>query len=100
MLTRGLIGIYHVVSGERLSKYEFGERIARRFGLDEKLITPVPVEQSGLKAARSQLLTLRTEKLATALGMAPPGIDPGIERFYQLFLDGYPKRLRQMAAGE
>ncbi len=40
MLEPDLSGLYHVVGSECLSKYEFGLRIARRFGLDESLIPP------------------------------------------------------------
>jgi len=100
MLSLELSGLYHVVSSECLSKYEFGMRIARRFGLDGSLITPTSVEHAGLQAVRSPRLTMHTDKLAGSLGEAPPDIDSGIERFYQLYLKDYPGRLRQMTAGE
>jgi dTDP-4-dehydrorhamnose reductase len=100
MLSGGLYGLYHVVSSECLSKYEFGVRVARQFGLDEKLVRPTSVVDGGLVAARSPNLTMSTEKLRLALGEAPPGINPGIARFYDLFTQGYPQRLSRMAGGE
>jgi len=100
MLQLSLSGLYHVVSSECLSKYEFGLRVARKFGLDEGLITPASVAQGGLKAARSPNLTLNTQKLSQALGEKLPAIEPGIDRFYQLYVHQYPQRLSQMAAGE
>jgi dTDP-4-dehydrorhamnose reductase len=100
MLASNLSGLYHVVSSECLSKYEFGVRLARKFGLDESLITATSVEQAGLKAVRSPNLSLSTEKLSQALGEAPPGIDAGIDRFYNLYLQAYPQRLSQMGDGE
>ncbi len=51
-----------------LSKYDFGMRLAERFGLDGSLINPSSVKQSGLKAIRSPNLNLRSDKLAHALG--------------------------------
>jgi uncharacterized damage-inducible protein DinB len=39
-----IVGLYHVFSAECLSKYDFGVRIAERFGLDASLIAPVSVE--------------------------------------------------------
>ncbi len=42
MAEKDLKGLYHVVSSEHLSKYEFGCRIARLFDLDEKLIRQLP----------------------------------------------------------
>jgi len=100
MLTLELSGLYHVVSSECLSKYEFGVRIARKFGLDEGLIAPTRLEMAGLKAVRSLNLTLSTQKLSLALGAEPPGIDPGIGKFHQQYLEKYPQRLSNMAAGD
>ncbi|MGW8250114.1 MAG: SDR family oxidoreductase [Anaerolineales bacterium] len=99
MLERELSGLYHVVSRECLSKYEFGLQVARKFDLDESLINPVSVVQSGLLAARSPKLTLRTDKLARDLGEPPPDVDAGLGRFYHQYLEGYPERIRRMATG-
>lgn len=96
MLEKGLCGLYHTVSSECLSKYEFGLLLARRFGLDGSLIRPTRVAQSGLKAARSPNLDLKTDKLASALGHALPTVGPAIERFYQLEQQGYPQMLRAL----
>lgn len=100
MLEGGLSGLYHVVSPECLSKYEFGLRLARKFGLDESLITPTSVAEGGLKAARSPNLTLRVDKLIRDLGAAPPGIEAGLDEYYRLYLQGYPQSLKQMVAAK
>jgi len=100
MLEKGLSGLYHVVSRECASKYEFGVRVARRFDLDESLITPTSVAEAGLRAPRSPNLTLRTDKLAAALGAPPPDLSTGIDGFYSLYQQGYPQRLRRMGSGE
>ena len=96
MLEMQLSGLYHVVSRECISKYEFGVRVARRFGLDESLITPASVAEAGLTAARSPNLTLRTDKLAAALGEPPPDLSTGIEGFYTQYQQGYPQFLKGM----
>jgi dTDP-4-dehydrorhamnose reductase len=100
MLEKQLGGLYHVVAGEAISKYEFGVQVARQFGLDEGLITPTSVTQSGLKAARSPNLTLRTDKLTAALGEPLPTLSPAIHRFYQLYQQGYPQKLKGMGFGK
>ena len=97
MLKEKLTGLYHVVSSECLNKYEFGVRLAQKFGLDATLIIPSSVEQSGLKAARSPRLTLRTDKLAHALGESTPDISTGLERLFWLYQQGYPQYLKQLA---
>lgn len=94
MLDAGLSGLYHTVGSECISKYEFGLRIARRFGLDESLIAPKSVYEGGLKAARSPNLTLRTDKLVEALGASLPGLSTGMEKFYTLYQQGYPQKLK------
>ncbi len=90
----GCSGLYHVVSSQCWSKYDFGVAVARRFGLDETLISPISVQEGGLTAARSPNLRLRTDKLADALGAPAAGQAAGLERFYQQYQSGYPQRIR------
>lgn len=96
MLAKSLSGLYHVVASEHLSKYDFGVRIAQRFGLDASLIKPISVQEAGLKAARSPNLILRTDKLTRDLGEAPPGINSGIEKFYNLYESGYARKIKEV----
>ena len=98
MLAKGLSGVYHTLSSECLSKYEFGLRLAERFGLDASLIQPTSVAQAGLKAARSPNLSLRTDKLAAALGHPLPNISTGLDGLYQLCQQGYPQFIQQLTS--
>ena len=100
MLNMRLGGLYHVVSQECTSKYEFGIRLARRFGLDESLITPTSVEEAGLEASRSPRLTLRSDKLARMLGEPLPDLSTGLERLYTLYQQGYPQFLKRLVSRE
>jgi dTDP-4-dehydrorhamnose reductase len=94
ILEKGLGGLYHVVGGEAMTKYEFGLAIARRFGFDETLITPASVEQGELKARRAHNLYLSVHKISTALGETIPSFSTGLERFYAQFQQGYPQKIR------
>ena len=91
-----LSGLYHVASGEALSKHDFGQRIAKRFGLDGSLIEPVSWKEAGLKAVRSPNLTLNIDKLRKVLGGEPPTQDQSLERFYELYRSGYPQKLHAL----
>ncbi len=93
----GVGGIYHVVSSECLSKYQFGLAVAQKFGLDGGLIAPVSVREGGLVAQRSPNLRLRTDKLSAALGQPAPDQAAGLERFHHLFISGHPQRIQAMA---
>jgi dTDP-4-dehydrorhamnose reductase len=94
MLVKGLSGIYHVVGSESLTKYDFGVAIARKFGLDEQLISPVSVDESTLMASRSHNLRLSIHKLSTALGEPIPGVSTGLDKFYTQYQQGYPQKMR------
>jgi dTDP-4-dehydrorhamnose reductase len=96
MLEENLSGLYHVVSSESLSKYDFGLRLAQRFNLDGTLINPTSVTMSGLKATRSPNLTLRSDKLSRALGESLPRLSTGLDRLYTLYQQGYPQMLHNM----
>ena len=96
MLQAHLTGLYHVVSSQSSSKYQFGVEVARKFGLDENLISPVSIITGGLKAVRSPNLTLRVDKLTQALGESIPKLSTGLDGFYTLYQQGYPQMLRQL----
>ena len=94
LLDKELSGLYHVFSSECLSKHDFGVHIARQFELDETLITHSSVSDGNLKATRAPNLTMNTQRLATILGESMPTISPAIQRFYTLYQQGYPQRLK------
>ena len=93
-LAKNLNGTYHFFSKESLSKYDFGVALARRFGLDENLITPVQTAQGNLLTKRSLNLSANPTKLQLALGHDLPGAFEGIDRLF----DDYQKGLRQQLA--
>ncbi|NJD59656.1 MAG: SDR family oxidoreductase [Anaerolineae bacterium] len=97
MFEKRLSGLYHVVSSESLSKYDFGVRLAHRFDLDSHLINPTSVFKSGLKAARSPNLSLSSARVAAALGHSLPQVSTGLDRFYTLYQQGYPQHLHTLS---
>jgi dTDP-4-dehydrorhamnose reductase len=99
MIQNNLSGIYHAVSAECLNKYQFGVAIAEQFGLDARLIDPVSVADSGLKAVRSPNLTLDTKKLSTALGHPLPDQAAGLQRLYALSQTGFREKIQSFGKG-
>jgi dTDP-4-dehydrorhamnose reductase len=96
MVEKNLSGLYHTVSSECLSKYDYGCRIARSFGLDEGLIDPVSWRDANLTAPRSPNLRLDTTKLQKALGVPLPGQAEGLQRFYDQYTQGLPEAFKKM----
>jgi dTDP-4-dehydrorhamnose reductase len=97
MINAGLTGTYHVVSPEGMSKYDFGVRIAKRFGFDPELIEPIRMQEIKRSAPRSLDLVLKPDKVQAALGHPLPTVDEGIDRFYQRWLDEYPQQMQSYA---
>jgi dTDP-4-dehydrorhamnose reductase len=94
MLGKGLMGLYHLVGPQPMSKYQFGVHIARKFGLQESEISPKSIHSSGLTARRSHNLWLSTHKLSTDLGEPLPEFSTGLNEFYTQYQQGYPQRIR------
>jgi dTDP-4-dehydrorhamnose reductase len=92
-----LHGIYHLVGGQAMSKYDFGVAIARTFGFDESLISPASVLDGGLTAARSPNLTLNTDKITKALGHDLPEFERGLAKFHAQYRHGFPQYIRSLS---
>lgn len=97
LLHKNQRGLYHVVSSDHMSKYDFGVGIAQRFDLDSNLIHATKTASANTAAQRSLNLTLRTTRLSKILGHRLPTIELGIERLYEQHQSGYRAQLRTMA---
>jgi len=99
MRHRGLSGLYHVSGSEKISKYEFGRRVAASFGLDPGKVVPARVSEAGLKARRALDISLNTNKVFQAVGFEMPDVDAGLRRFRALYEAGYPQQLKSYVTG-
>jgi dTDP-4-dehydrorhamnose reductase len=98
LLDQNLKGIFHAVASNAVSKYDFGEAVAQRFGLDASLIEPALGADAVEAAPRAANLSLKSSKLAAALGVRLPTVAAGIEKLFELDQNGYRAKLRTMAA--
>lgn len=74
----GRTGFYHIAGRDILNRYEFALRLARVFGFDEKLITPVKtasLSQPAIRPLQSGLITLKAE---IELGIRPSTAEEGL----------------------
>jgi dTDP-4-dehydrorhamnose reductase len=95
-IEKDLHGLYHVVGPQVMSKFEYGQAIAKKFGFDPALITPISVKDADLKAQRSPNLTLSTRKIVAALGHELPDFDGGLQKFYDQYRHGFPQLLKAL----
>lgn len=59
----GAAGIFHVVGGEEISRYEFAVLAAKTWGLDAALLESVPASRFTSPTPRPQQSSLRTDKV-------------------------------------
>ena len=89
-------GIYHVVGDERISKYDFGLRLARHFQLDPSLIGRGALsDQRGL-ARRPPDMSLSNHKARGLLGRQLGGVDEHLARLYQQEQDGFAREIQKL----
>jgi len=62
-------GVFHVVSDERVSKYDFGMQLASTFGLDKKLISAGSVKSELNRVIRPMDMSLSNRKISKELGI-------------------------------
>lgn len=96
LVDRKASGIYHVVGDERLSKYEFGLKIAERFGLDAALIKPVLMANQASLVKRPLDMSLSNQKACSMLGRALCSVDEQIAGLRQQEQNGLAQELRRL----
>src|SRR5579875_1487424 len=66
LIKRRLTGVIHV-AGERVSRYELAQAIAKQIGADPELVVRVPYPQARFKARRPRDSSLNSQKAKTML---------------------------------
>jgi dTDP-4-dehydrorhamnose reductase len=96
LLDAGASGIVHVGGADRLSKYDFGRRLAAAFGYADEHIVPIPVGQLTLKAERPRDMSLNSHKAEGLLDSPTPTLDEGLIRLHRLGREGWPLALERV----
>lgn len=65
----GARGIFHVVGSEEIARCDFAARVAAVFGLDGRLIKPVPAAELGSPTPRPKQSSLCTDRVRAAIGL-------------------------------
>jgi len=82
LLERELWGVYHV-AGERVSRYDFALRLARRFGFDASLIKPARMEEMKWYARRPRDSSLDCSRARAMLRTEFHSLDYSLEVLHQ-----------------
>ena len=82
LVDMGATGVVHVSGDDRLSKYDFGLRLARRFGLDSGLIRPGRLADRPGLVRRPLDMSLSNALARRLLGRVIGGVDEHLDRLY------------------
>ena len=76
-------GIINVVGDEKISKFEFGLKLAKQFNLNAKFICPGLLEDKTSLVQRPHDMSLSNNKIIGLLGRGFGTVDEGIALLYQ-----------------
>ncbi len=96
LLQNNANGIYHVTGNERISKLEFGIRLAERFGLDTGLIDAAKFAERKDLVKRPRDLSLSNKKAEIFLNRQIGDVNYDIERLYQQEQTGIASLMRSI----
>jgi dTDP-4-dehydrorhamnose reductase len=87
-------GIVHLASREAISKYSFGQKVARRFGWDPDLVL-ASSSRAHLTVARGSALDLDVSLATKIIGRPLPAQDDSLDALFADFENGFRARLRE-----
>ena len=86
-------GIVNLVGDTRISKFDFGVRLAEEFGLNKSLIIPVKLASRPDLVRRPLDMSLSNKYITSLLGKAPSSLEADIKRLRQQEAQGLAKEL-------
>ena len=89
-------GIFNVVGGQRLSKFEFGVRLAKEFDLNEALIKVTQITKQSSLVKRPLDMSLNNKKTIDFLGRDLGAIDDHLSRLRQQEENGMAMELGKL----
>ena len=71
-------GLYHSGSNEYISRHDFALMIAKKFELDQSLISPITTKALNQRALRPLKAGLQTQKITDYFEIMPPSMDEAL----------------------
>lgn len=89
-------GIFHIVGEDRLSKHEYGLKIADEFKLDSELIKPGLIADRPSLVQRPHDMSLSNTKVCKLLGRKLGGVDEHIARLHRQEQAGHAQEIQNL----
>jgi len=87
-------GIFNVVGDERLSKYEFGMKLAESYGLDKSYILKGDFLNQSNLVRRPSDMSLSNEKVCKVLGRKMGSVEEQLKMLHQQYETGYAREIQ------
>ena len=78
-----MLGIFNICGSERISKYEFGIRFAKKFSLDLDLINETSMDCHSFSVPRPSDLSLSVVKYQNSTGYDLPDVDKSLDALFE-----------------
>lgn len=89
-------GVFNVAADERISKYEFGLKIAQEFKLDNALIKPGKITDQAALVRRPHDMSIFNQKICHLLGRKLGSVGEQISRLHQQEKSGLAQELQKL----
>lgn len=96
LVRRGANGVFNLAGDDRLSKYDFGIRLAKEFGLDSSLIDADQIANRPLLVQRPCDMSLSNLKVTNFLGVAVGGVGEHLLCLKQQEVNGLAQELKKL----
>lgn len=96
LVDAGASGIFHVAGEDRLSKYDFGCRLADRFGLDASRLCPGSIADLPALAPRPRDMSLNTDAVRAVVHHGLGGVDTHLDLLWQQEEAGLASELQNL----
>lgn len=96
LVDKGATGIFNVVGDERISKYEFGVRLAHEFGMDAALLRMGRIADQDSPVKRPRDMSLSNRKLCEVLGRPMGGVREHLTRLREQSNDEFVRTLQTL----
>ena len=96
LIEKNVAGIFHVAGDERISKLEFGTRLASRFGFDQNLIRVARFSDRKDLVQRPCDLSLSNKKVSVLLDKKTGDINSNIDQLYLQHENGFSQKIQRI----
>jgi dTDP-4-dehydrorhamnose reductase len=89
-------GIFNVVGSERITKYDFGIKVARKFSLDEELIVRCSIAEFTRLISRPSDMSLCNKKICNFLNLKQCDVDHDLQKLLSQKKNGLANELQRL----